>query len=177
MSQAITTARPYAQAAFEEAQKQSALPSWSALLTDLAEAVQMPEVAALLDNPKVSKVQLAGLMEALIGTHANTQQKNFVRILVENQRLRVLPEIAAMYEMLKAEAEKSVNVVVESAFELSTAQQEKIAAAMKKRLGREIKLACNVNKDLLGGVVIRAGDKVIDGSVRTRLGDMASALA
>lgn len=177
MSQAITTARPYAQAAFEEAQKQSALHAWSEFLTGLAEAAQLPDVAVLLGNPKVSKAQLSGLMEALSGNNASTQQKNFVRILVENGRLGILPEIAAQYEMLKAEAEKSVSVVVDSAFELSAAQQEKIATAMKKRLGREIKLACNVNKELLGGVVIRAGDKVIDGSARTRLGDMANALA
>lgn len=177
MSQAITTARPYAQAAFEEAQKQSALQAWSELLTGLAEAVQLPDIAVLIGNPKVSKAQLSGLMEALSGNNASAQQKNFVRILVENGRLQVLPEIAALYEMLKAEAEKSVNVVVDSAFELSAAQQEKIATAMKKRLGREVRLACNVNKELLGGVVIRAGDKVIDGSARTRLGDMANALA
>ena len=88
----------------------------------------------------------------------------------------ILPEIAAYYEALRAEAEKTVNVVVESAFELSAAQQKKIISALKARMEQEIKLVCNINKELLGGVVIRAGDKVIDGSARTRLTEMANAL-
>jgi F-type H+-transporting ATPase subunit delta len=134
-------------------------------------------VQAVINNPKVSRAQLFGLMEALIGKTASVQQLNFVHVLAENQRLSVLPEIAATFEALKAEAEKTVNVVVDSAFELSATQQEKIIASMKKRMGREVKLTCNIKKELLGGVVIRAGDKVIDGSARTRLGEMAVALA
>lgn len=177
MSEAITIARPYAQAAFDEAQKLSALKAWSELLIGLAEFVSQAEVNSVISNPKVTKDQLFGLMDASLDATANIQQRNFVHVLTENQRLSVLPEIAATFESLKAEAEKSINVVVDSAFELSSAQQEKIVGAMKKRVGREVKLTCNVKKDLLGGVVIRAGDKVIDGSARTRLGEMAVALA
>lgn len=177
MSEAITTARPYAQAAFEEAQKKADLKGWSEMLLSLAEAVGHPEVRAVATNPRVTKAQVESLMEGLLGNQANAQQRNFVRVLVDNQRLLILPEIAALFEALRADAEKTVNVVVDSAFELSAAQQEKIVASLKKRMGREIKLTCKVNKELLGGVVIRAGDKVIDGSARTRLGEMANALA
>lgn len=177
MSEAITTARPYAQAAFEEAQKLSDLKGWSEMLRALAEAVVYPEVANLIGSPRVARAQLGALMSDVLGGQLKPQQSNFVRVLAENRRLDVLPEIAALFEALKAEAEKTVNVVVDSAFELSAAQQEKIVASLKKRMGREVKLVCQVNKELLGGVVIRAGDKVIDGSVRTRLGEMASALA
>lgn len=177
MSEAITTARPYAQAAFDEAQKLDTLKAWSELLIGLAELVSQAEVRAVINNPKVSKAQVFGLMEAFMGGSATVQQRNFVHVLADNQRLLVLPEIAAIFEALKAEAEKTVNVVVDSAFELSAAQQEKIIGSLKKRMGREVKLTCNVKKDLLGGVVIRAGDKVIDGSARTRLGEMAVALA
>jgi F-type H+-transporting ATPase subunit delta len=177
MSNAITIARPYAQAAFEEAQKQNALKAWSELLLGLADVVQNAEVQAVVSNPKVPKTKAADLMEAFAGTTANAQQRNFVRVLADNRRLLVLPEIAEHFEVLKAEAEKTVNVVVDSAFELSAAQQDKIVSSLKKRMGREIKLACNVKKDLLGGVVIRAGDKVIDGSALTRLSEMANALA
>lgn len=177
MSNAITIARPYAQAAFEEAQKQNALKAWSELLLGLADVVQNADVHAVVSNPKVSKAKAADLMEAFAGASATAQQRNFVRILADSQRLLVLPEIAELFEVLKADAEKTVNVVVDSAFELSAAQQDKIVSALKKRMGREIKLACNVKKDLLGGVVIRAGDKVIDGSALTRLGEMANALA
>lgn len=177
MSEAITTARPYAQAAFDEAQKLNALKAWSEMLLSLAEAVSHPDVHAVVTNPRVAKKQVEGLVEALAGKEASAQQRNFVRILADNQRLLVLPEIAAIFETLKAEAEKTVNVTVDSAFELSAAQKDKIVSSLKKRMGREIKLECKIDKELLGGVVIRAGDKVIDGSARTRLGEMANALA
>jgi F-type H+-transporting ATPase subunit delta len=177
MAEALTTARPYAQAAFEEAQKLADLKGWSEMLLSLAEAVCHPEVRAVVTSPRVLKEQLEKLMEGFLGSDAKPQQRNFVRVLVDNQRLLLLPEIVILFEMLRAEAEKTVNVVVESAFDLSIAQQEKIISSMKVRMGREIKLVCKVNKELLGGVVIRAGDKVIDGSARTRLGEMANALA
>ncbi len=177
MSEAITTARPYAQAAFDEAQKLNALKSWSEILFSLTEAVRHPEIQALITNPRFDKKKLESIMEALLGGEASKQQHNFVRVLAENQRLLVIPEIAVLFETLKAEAEKSVNVVVDSAFELSSTQKDKIASSLKKRMGCEIKLVCQINKELLGGVVIRAGDKVIDGSARTRLSEMANALA
>lgn len=177
MSQAITTARPYAQAAFDEAQKLADLKGWSEMLLSLADAVENAEVRAVISSPRVSRAQTESLMEALLGGQAKPQQRNFVRVLVENQRIELLPEIAALFEVLRAEAEKTVNVVVDSAFELSAAQQDKIVSSLKKRMGREIKLTCKVNKELLGGVVIRAGDQVIDGSARTRLSEMANALA
>lgn len=177
MSEAITTARPYAQAAFEEAQKQADLKGWSAALTSLAEAIVHPEVREVVTSPRVATSKVESLMEGLLGSQAKVQQRNFVKVLVDNQRLLLLPEIVAIFESLRAEAEKTVNVVVESAFDLSAEQQEKISRSLKSRMGREIKLVCKVNKELLGGVVIRAGDKVIDGSARTRLSEMANALA
>lgn len=177
MSEAITTARPYAQAAFKEAQKLSDLKGWSEVLQSLAEAVSYSEIRTVISSPRVERTQLAGLLGDMLGGQAKPQQFNFIRVLVENQRLLLAPEIAAIFETLKAEAEKTVNVVVDSAFELSAAQQEKIASSLKRRMGREIKLVCQVNKELLGGVVIRAEDKVIDCSARTRLGEMANALA
>ncbi len=177
MSEAITTARPYAQAAFEEAQKLSDLKGWSAKLLTMAEAICHPEVHALVTNPRVAKKQIEGLMQALLGTGATIQQGNFLKILVDNQRLLLLPEIVSIFENLRAEAEKTVNVVVDSAFELSAAQQDKIVSSLKSRMGREVNLVCTINKELLGGVIIRAGDKVIDGSARARLSEMANALA
>lgn len=177
MSEAITTARPYAQAAFEEAQKLSDLKGWSEMLQSLAEAVTSPEVCTVIGSPRVAKAKMGELLCDILGAQLKAQQKNLIRILAENQRLMLSPEIAAIFETLKTEAEKSVNVEVDSAFELSTAQQDKIVSQLKKRMGREIKLTCKVNKELLGGVVIRAGDKVIDGSARTRLSEMANALA
>jgi F-type H+-transporting ATPase subunit delta len=177
MAEAITIARPYAQAAFEEAQKLGDLKGWSEMLLSLAEAVSNPDVRDVVTSPRVAKSQIESVMDGLMVGKPNVQQRNFVRILVENQRLLLLPDILALFESLRAEAEKIVNVEVDSAFELSASQQQQIINSLKARLGREIKLVCKVNKELLGGVVIRAGDKVIDGSARTRLGELANALA
>lgn len=177
MSEAITAARPYAQAAFEEAQNMSDLKGWSDVLLSLAEAVSCTEVRAVATSPRVAKEQVESLFLGLLEGKAKKQHSNFIKVLVSNQRLMILPEIAAIFEALRAEAEKTVNVVVDSAFELTAAQQEKIINSLKARMDREVKLVCKVNKELLGGVVIRIEDKVLDGSARTRLSEMANALA
>lgn len=177
MSESITTARPYAQAAFDVAQSASDLKGWSDAIASLADSVKHPDVLAIIANPRIAKAKVESLVLGLLGAQAKQPLQNFVRILVEKRRVRELPEIAEIFEALRAEAEKTAHVVVESAFELTHAQQDTISASMKKRLGRDIKLVCSINKDLLGGIVIRTGDSVIDGSVRTRLGEMATALA
>lgn len=177
MSELITVARPYALAAFDEAQRLSALPTWSDMLQSLFDAIQDEQVRALIANPHVPKVQMENLMLAFGGTKLSAAQSNFIRILLENHRLILLPEIAAIFEMMRAEAEKVVDVVVTSAFDLSESQKQKITTALKARTQREIRLDCKVDPELLGGVVIRAGDRVIDGSARTRLSELASALA
>lgn len=177
MSEAITAARPYAQAAFEEAQKLGDLKGWSEVLLAGASAMDNPEVRVVVTSPRATHRQVEELMLALSGAKAGSLQANFIKLLVENRRLMLLPEIAAMYEVLRTEAEKSVDVNVSSAFELNDAQKQKITDSLKKRFGREIKLSCDVDSSLLGGIVVRAGDKVIDGSARTRLTEMANALA
>lgn len=177
MAEAISVARPYAVAAFDEARKLGDLKGWSDMLQAAAHAVAHPEVRALITSPRVLRSQLEGLMLALAGGQASAAGQNFIRLLVESQRLVLLPEIAAMFETMRAEAEKSVDVVVASAFELDETQKQKIAAAMKKRMGREIRLSCEVDRELLGGIVIRTGDKVMDGSARTHLSGLANALA
>lgn len=176
MSEAVTIARPYADAAFEVAQKQNALQEWAEMLRSMAQVMRHPEVQVAVNNPRVTSSQLEALLQAFLGQSASEQQKNFMRVLAANRRLAVLPEISALFEARKAEAEKTVNVIVDSAFELTAEQQSRIVAALKKRLARDIKLTCNVKKELLGGAVIRIGDKVIDGSALTRLAEMASAL-
>lgn len=177
MSEANTIARPYAQAAFDEAQKLGDLKGWSATLIRLAELMSNPDVQSAVGNPRLSKSRIEPIILELCGKKLNKQQANFVRVLVESGRLCVSAEIAEMFEALRAEAEKFVDVTVVSAFELSDAQQQKISAALRARMEREIKLSCKIDKALLGGVVIRAGDKVIDGSAHTRLAELTNALA
>jgi len=177
MSEANTVARPYAQAAFDEARRLGDLKGWSAVLAILAESLNNAEVRTVISNPRVDKSRVEELVVALCGNQLSAQQRSFIRILMDNHRLDVVTEILVMYEALRAEAEKFVEVTVASAFELSDAQQQKIAAALKVRMQREIRLSCKVDKALLGGVVIRAEDKVIDGSALARLGEMANAMA
>ena len=176
MSEANTIARPYVQAAFEVAQKQGDLKGWSEMLKVLSSLMSNEEIRAVVASPRVKSGQIEELMLQLAGS-LNKEQGNFVRILVQGGRLNVVHEIADLFEELRAEAEKSAQVTVTSAFELGAEQQEKIAAALKARLGTEVKLSCTVDKGLLGGIVIRMGDKVIDGSANTRLAELAYALA
>jgi F-type H+-transporting ATPase subunit delta len=177
MSEAITIARPYAQAAFDFAKQKGALKSWSDLLQAASAAVENEQVGALIASPRVRPQQLQQLMLALCGDTVDQPGRNFIHLLIDERRLSVLPEIASQFETLRAEEEKSVDVEVNSAIALDEAQKQKISAALRTRLGREIRLHCEVDAGLLGGVVIRAGDKVIDGTVLTRLAEMSSALA
>lgn len=177
MSEANTVARPYAQAAFDEARLLDDLQGWSSVLAILAESLNNAEVRTVISNPRIDQSAVEELVVALCGGQLSAQQRNFIRILTDNRRLDVVTEIMMMYEALRAEAEKFVEVTVASAFELSDAQQQKIAAALKARMQREIRISCKVDKALLGGVVIRAEDKVIDGSALARLGEMTNAMA
>ncbi|RFC35831.1 MAG: F-type H+-transporting ATPase subunit delta [Candidatus Nitrotoga sp. LAW] len=177
MAEAITVARPYAQAAFDEARGLDDLKGWSDILQSVAQAVINPEIHAIITSPRAVKSQLVALMLAFCGDKVSETQRNFIKLLIESQRLSLLPEIVMLFEIMRAEAEKNVDVVVTSAFDLSEAQKQKITAALKKRMGREIKLSCETDRKLLGGVIIRAGDKVIDGSARTHLSELANALA
>lgn len=177
MAEAITVARPYALAAFDEAHKQGDLKNWSDMLQSLAEAVVNAEVRAAITSPRVARSQLESLMLGLCGGKTSATGQNFIKLLVENQRLTLLPEITELFEVMRAEAEKSVDVVVTSAFDLNDTQKQKISTAMKNRMGREVRLSCKIDCNLLGGIIIRAGDKVIDGSARTQLSELANALA
>jgi F-type H+-transporting ATPase subunit delta len=147
------------------------------MLAAASAAVGNEDLQSVIRSPKVNLEQLTGLMLALSADKASQMAKNFIKILVENNRLLVLPEICALFETLRAEAEKSLDVVVTSAYDLTDAQKQKVSTSLKNKMGREIKLTCETNKDLLGGIIIRAGDKVIDGSARTRLSELAVALA
>lgn len=177
MAEAISVARPYAVAAFDAASKAGELKNWSDMLGAAASVAADERVRELITSPRIERQQLEGLMFAACGDKAGDKVRNFIKLLVENQRLIVLPEIAAMFEAMRAEAEKSVEVEVTSAFDLTEAQKQKIAAAMKTRLRRDIRLTCKTDGALLGGIVVRAGDKVIDGSARAHLAALATALA
>jgi F-type H+-transporting ATPase subunit delta len=177
MAERITVARPYAKAVFKLAQSEKRLPQWSEALQVAASVVADPRVAALLGNPAVSAEALAGFVTEVCGKQLDEQARNFIATLAANRRLGYLPEIAERFEQLRAEAERTVEVTVTSAIELSAAQKDRYAQALAKRLGREVHLNCQTDPNLLGGAVVRADDLVIDGSVRAGLTQLAAATA
>ena len=173
MAEKATIARPYAKAAFESARQHRALESWSKVLATASSVVQDERVARLLSSPKVKPEQLSGLIGDIAGGELDEQTRNFLATLAGNRRLGLLPEIASMYEALRAEAENTADVQVVSAVALDEAQKQRLAQALKKRLKREVRLHCEVDASLIGGAIVRAGDFVIDGSLKARLDRLA----
>jgi F-type H+-transporting ATPase subunit delta len=168
-----TIARPYAKAAFDEAKSGNQLGPWSETLRTASAVVQDPRVRKLLGHPAVSNAELAKLVSDFAGPQLDGQGRNFVQTLAENRRLAYLPEISTLFDELKDEAEGVVDVTVTSAAPLEKSQQDALAAALQRRLKRQIRLHSETDPSLLGGAVLRAGDLVIDGSVRTRLDRIA----
>ena len=177
MADKSTIARPYAKAAFEEARDRGRLGPWSEALRTAAAVVRDSRVEALLGNPRVTPKELAALMIEIAGPELDEEGRNFVRTLADNRRLALLPEIAALFDELKSEAEGVVDVTVTSAAPLDDSQRVKLVGALERRLGRSIRLQCATDPALIGGAVLRAGDLVIDGSLRSRLERIAYALA
>ena len=169
MAERATVARPYAKAAFEYARDSNALPRWSEALAMAAQIVADPRVAGLTKSPAVTADQLVDFIAGIAGSKSDPHTQSFLRLLAENHRLLVLPEIAAHYEALRSAFENIVDVDVISAVPLNAAQAEKLKAALGTRLKRQIRMQNSVDPTLLGGAVVRAGDLVIDGSLKGRL--------
>ncbi|MGO9932259.1 MAG: F0F1 ATP synthase subunit delta [Steroidobacteraceae bacterium] len=176
MAERATIARPYAKAAFEYARDANAIAAWSRGLKTAAQIVADPRVAALTKSPQCSAADLGGLIADVAGADLDAAMRNFLRLLAENHRLLLLPEIAAHYEELRSAVENTVDVEVISAIPLNAAQQEKLAQALSTRLKRKVRMQNSVDAALLGGAVVRAGDLVIDGSLQGRLQRLATDL-
>jgi len=178
-----TIARPYAQAVFELAGEAGELAAWSASLEIAGQLLADTELVKFLGVPQLNNEQrldfLVGLFKSANATvlaGGNRQGTNFLKLLLENKRAAVLPEIAMHFEQLKADVENSVDAMLTSAATLNKGQRDEIATALKKRLGRDVNVTTQVDEHLIGGAVIRAGDVVIDGSLRARLEGLANAL-
>ena len=176
MAEFTTIARPYAQAVFKLAQQNRALPAWSEMLGLAAVVATDPSLRKLLDNPRVTSAQLAELFVDVCGERLNEDGRNLVRLLAERRRLTVLPEIYGLYEQFKNEAEGAIKAQLITAFPATDAQKQTIAAALKQRFGREVQLEYITDPTLMGGAIVRAGDLVIDGSVRGKLTRLGTAL-
>ena len=175
MSHALTLARPYARAAFALAREHGRFAPWSNLLGFAAQIAADSRVQGLLGHPKLTLDDVLGLL--LPSGEIDPNFRQFVSVLADNRRLALLPEIAAQYEALRAEAERVVNVTVTSAATMGASEVENLTAALKRRFGSDIALTQAVDPELIGGAVIDAGDVVIDGSLRGKLGRLQAALS
>ena len=171
-----TCARPYAKAAFEYARNESLLARWSEMLSLCASVTAYQKVVDTLSNPQLSGEQQADIIIGLCQDSLDKSFENYLRVLSEHRRLQLLPEIAVLYAQLRAEEERSQKVHVTSAYPLSSEQQEKLAEKMAARLGRSVQIETEIDSSIIGGVIVKAGDMVIDGSLRARLNKLADAM-
>jgi len=176
MAELVTIARPYAEAVFRLAQEANAFDAWSRMLQVAATVAQDPQMIALIADPKVGAADVARVFLGVCDTELNEQGKNFVKVLIENDRVQPLPQIAALYEELKRAHQGEVEAMISSAFPLNDAQKQDLIAGLEHRFGRKVKATTEVDASLLGGARITVGDVVIDGSVAGQLQKMAFAL-
>ena len=176
MAEAITIARPYANAVFNIANDKVELKAWSELLAVFAQFVEDGEIAQMIASPSVTDEQVIDLMANVTGETVNDEARHLLMLLAENNRLSLLGDIAVIYEELRAEAEQVMTADVSAAKPLTEEQEANISAALKKRTGRAVTLNVEVDESLLGGAVIRAGDLIIDGSALGKLNRLANVI-
>jgi len=176
MAELTTIARPYAEAAFRIARDANTLPAWSEMLRFLSDVAADPQAAAALDNPKLTAADKTALVLSIAGERLDATGRNFVRVLVEADRVAVLSQIRTLFEALKDDADGTAKARIDSAFPLSDAQTAELKAALEKRFGRKIEATVNVDPALGGGARITVGDTVIDGTIEAQLAAMATQL-
>ena len=169
MAELITLARPYAKAAFESGLGDNSLDHWSSVLTTAAAVSSEQSVIRLITDPSLSTDSVVNSFIELLGDEIDTNDRNLFRLLAENKRLVLLPAISELFHALKANQERSITVEITTAFEVSSEALDNLAQSLKGRLAQDINLSATVDSRLIGGAVVRAGDTVIDNSVRGKL--------
>ena len=177
MQEKATLARPYARAAFEEAREEGTLKEWADMLAFLSTVVSVPLMRDLIGDPRLSEEQLAQLVIEICEGHLTRFGSNFVHLLVRAERLSVVPEIYEIFEKKRIQAEDIARVEVTSAYELDETQRKSIGDIMARRLGRKVDVTTGTDPSLIGGVIIRSGDSVIDASLRGRLRELGNEFA
>ncbi|MFL0800840.1 MAG: F0F1 ATP synthase subunit delta [Agarilytica sp.] len=176
MAELITLARPYAKAAFEFARDDKDLAGWQKALSQASAVSTDSTVEALLDSPSLTTADKGKKFSEICGDSLNEKQRNFVNALSENNRLDLLPQVSELFELYKANQEKTVDVEIQTAFDISGELEQKLVSTLKTKLDRDVELSTVVDKSLIGGALIRAGDMVIDGSARGRLAKLSEAM-
>ena len=170
----ITVARPYAKAAFETAIDEQKVAEWALALAFFSMVCKNQQVTHLLKNPLIASEKVAQFFIEMGSEHLHDSIRNLVLLLAQNKRLLIFPEIASLFETHRAEYEKTIDVKVLSFMPLTDSQSASIKQSLEKRLSRKVSLNNKIDKELLGGAIIYAGDLVLDGSVRGKLNKLAS---
>ena len=176
MAELLTLARPYAKAAFAFASEQGATDNWSNALQMLSAAVQDEAFSAYLNRPELTPAEQVSIFAKVLGENQTQAVSNFLTLLADNARLALLPEIEAEYELLKSQNNNTVDVVIESAFPMTSVQEQLLTHALEKKFNAAVNVSVEVNPALIAGVVIRAGDQVIDDSALNKLEKMRTRL-
>ena len=176
MAELTTIARPYAKAAFEYALGSQAVSEWASMLDFVAQAVSNNDVAAIISNPALSAEQKGEVLLKIGEGQVTDKVENFIKLLAKNHRLEAIPAIKERFEVLKANYDKAVDVEVISAMQLTDEQLQRLTEKLTAKLGRKVKIETQVDSSMIGGLVIKAGDMVIDGSVRGKLDKLSETL-
>ena len=177
MADFTTAARPYARAIYQLAEQSSSVENWGDVLALLAAVTSDDLMIAIIDNPQMSSEKKAEQLIKVVEDKVNQQQQNLIKLMAENGRLKTMPDVADQFEAYRADAEGKIDAVAFSAFELSQDQQDTIITTLKNKLGREVSLTTSIDESLIGGVVIKAGDTIIDGSMKAQLESLALTLS
>jgi len=173
MAELTTIARPYAEAAFALAREGNALPAWSEMLRLTSAVVADQRIAAALDDPRLDAGAKESLLLSICGDRLNPDGRNFVRVLIESDRITVLPTIQTMFEGLKDQADGVAKATIDTAFPLEGTDLADLKAALERRFGRKIEATVIVKPELIGGARVTVGDNVIDATVQEQLRAMA----
>lgn len=176
MAEAVTIARPYAVAIFRLAKEKNALAAWSAMLSLAAAVAADAQMRALIEDPKLTSAEVERLFLSVCGDRLDVYGTNLIKLLVEYGRLALLPEIAGIFEELKAQDEGTLEAEITAAVALDESQVKTLVAQLQARFGKRVEARVNVDPDIIGGIKIVVGDTVIDASVRGRLQELAYTL-
>lgn len=176
MSELATLARPYAVAVYKRAKETDSAARWSDSLAFISSVLKDEFVLKATENPKISKAKLLSLLQDICKDHLNDEGVNFLKLLVQNNRLKLAAFISTIFEKIKADDEGYISAEVTTAYSLSKDEEKSLASTLEKILIKKVQLEIKVDQSLIGGVLIRAGDKVIDGSIKGQLQQLAKRL-
>lgn len=176
MTDFTTAARPYANAVYDTASESNSLDSWGDALTNLAAIVSDAQMSDLLENPDLGKAEKGELIIKVLGDKLTDKQQNLVKLMAENNRLKLMPDVLEQFEVARAKAENKIEAEITSAFELSAEQISELVNTLKNKLGSDVTVTTSIDESLIGGVMVKAGDTIIDASMKSQLDSLALSL-